>query len=194
MAPYAYSITKRMQFRGQPEEFSNIYHYDNPPGFTDFDGALNAIATTEKTIFPGTVTFLRGRAWGPTNQGPAVSETRSIIDLTGTGTASFLGQNVYNELCIVAQLYVGRGATGRKRYLRKYYHLMLMPASGDTFLGTSASIATGSRTPFENALNSLKNITVSAQSLPICTPQGDHLPVGTNATTLPIPHIRQFKQ
>ena len=124
MAPYAVSITKRITWRGSTEQFSNVYHYDTSSPITTDSGWQNLvdqIVALEKPVHYNVVTFVTSRVWGPTNAGPAASETRLIYDLTGTGTGS--GGRLYAEACVVAQFFLGRATgSGRKRFLRKYIH------------------------------------------------------------------------
>ncbi len=194
MAPYAYSITKRFTFRGAVEEFSNVYHYDHPPAFTDFDGAVDDLVEAEKLIHAPAVTFVRARAWGPTDQGPAASTTRLMRDLTGTGQLVASGGNIYKELAVVISWYVGRAPlSGRKRFLRKYIHCSARPSSSATSGGDDVLTATD-LAPFVTFASSIKTLNVNQVNLDICTPQGDHLPLNTTAAILNRMHIRQLHQ
>lgn len=198
MAPYAVSITKRITWRGTTEQFSNVYHYDTSSPITTDSGwqsLVDQIVAIEKTIHYNVVTFVTSRVWGPTNAGPAASETRLIYDLSGTGSGS--GGRIYAESAVVCQFFLGRASgTGRKRFLRKYYHSQFLPTSAagsDPTLGI-ASIAAGDKTPFTTAMNNLKTITVGGSGNDLCTPSGGHLPVGSTPQILDHLHIRQFKQ
>lgn len=199
MPPFAVSITKSVSFRGAAEEFSNVYHYDIDAPFTTEQGwrdLVDAIVALEKPVHSTLVTYKSARVWGPTNQGPNASTTRLIADLTGTGSNNG-GGVIWPELCVVGQFFVGRASgTQRKRFLRKYYHITALPASpaGSNVQDGRGALAAGDKSPTTTALNGLKNISVGGQNRPLCTPQGDHLPVGSSPQVLPWLHVRQFKQ
>lgn len=199
MAPFAVSITKRVLFRGSQEQFSNVYHYDLSTTInTDagWDDLIAAIVAKERPFHSTQVTFVEGRVWGPTNQGQLQSITRRITDLTGTGQNSGGGE-IWPELCIVASFFVGRNpATQRKRFLRKYFHVQALMAStgGSGATLGRAPLAAADKTPIANAMNDLKTITIGTAPHDLCTPQGDHLPLGSSPKVLDHLHVRQFKQ
>src|SRR5215217_594862 len=183
MAPYAVSITKSIQWRGQQENFSNVYHFDTQqPINTDagWDSLIDQIVASEKTIHSNLVTFRIGRVWGPTNQGPAASETQRIKDLSGTGSMT-VGVRIYSEAAVVAHFFVGRRAgTGRKRFLRKFFHSQGLPTSLAGADGSSGltTIAAGDKTPYAAHMNLVKSIQVGGGGNNLCTPDGTNLPAG----------------
>lgn len=196
MPPFAYAVTKRITWRGGQEEFSNVYHYDHLAGDTIFGDILDALVAKEKTIHRSDVTFVSGRAWGPTNAGQAASITRLIKEYSGAGTAP-LPAVIPPELCVVASFFVGRSpTTQRKRFLRKYFHTYGLSSgtTGDLKSLGVGTLSAADKTPIVNFMNDVKNLLVGGSNVPICTPQGDHLPLGSDPRVLDHLHVRQFKQ
>lgn len=200
---YGISITKKFTWRGVDEEFSNVYHYDlGSPITTDsgWQALADAIRDIETNVFGPKVTFLRWRAWGPTyeaaDETPELknaSITQGVGDLTGVGTAG--GADMAGELAYVASFYIGRGPKGGKRFLRKYYHstvLMDINASADQANGYTA-ISSVAKQPVIDAMNSLKTITIGGSANDLCTPGGDHLPLGSSPVVNDYLHVRQLK-
>ena len=144
MAVFGVSITKEMDWRGQKERISNVYHYHTSDGQNFPDEAVIAeVARLEKLVFANNITFVQGRTWGPTNLGPVASVTRSIVDLTGTG-AMAASSSMYRECAILISWPLGRyGTRNRHQFLRKYLHTLAThgyDASGNTaILGQPAA-------------------------------------------------------
>lgn len=123
MAVFGVSITKRIAWRGGQEEFSNVYHYHTSEGQTFPDDAvIDELVRLEKLIFASNTTFTLARTWGPTDQGPVASVTRTIRDLTGPGSAT-AHASAYRECAILVSWPLGRyGTRNRPQFLRKYLH------------------------------------------------------------------------
>lgn len=198
MAPYGIQISKQITFRGVSELFANIYHYDTGAIIdTDsgWDSLIDQIVAIEKTVYGSAVAYKEGRVFGPTNQGVAANQMRRVKDLTGNGTLVG-GGNLFAEAAVVCSFYIGRNpATGRKRFLRKFYRSQLLPSSsGGDVLGGRLPLTAADKLPYTTAMNNLKTITVGASANDLCTPQGDHLPLGSSPTILDFVHSRQLKQ
>lgn len=122
MATYAFAITKTIMWRGVQTPFSNVYHYSNLSEAADFGAILDQLRDIERPIHATTVTFIQGRAWGPTDQGQAASVTKTIKDynLAGTHVAS---SSMYREAALLLQWPLGRyGNRARPQFLRKWLH------------------------------------------------------------------------
>jgi hypothetical protein len=183
-------------FRGLPEEFSNLFHYDAPtlPTDTELSDILDQLVTQLKTVHSPLVTFVRGRVWGPTDQGPAASETRVIKDYSGVGSMATAGGAIYKECTVLVEWYLGRAPiTGRKRILKKFIHCESLPGSSAGARGEQA-IGSGNKTPFITFGNAVKNLSSGGRAFPICAPNGDHLPLATDPTVNDYLRVRQFKQ
>lgn len=129
MAVFAVSITKRITWRAQNQEFSNVYHYKTAPAEPfDDTAAINALEASEKACHSSTVAFIQARTWGPTDGAPSGSVTRQITDLTGTGTQP-AGGDFYRELAYLVYWPLGRyGSRNRPQFLRKWLHLCYLTA------------------------------------------------------------------
>jgi hypothetical protein len=114
-----------MDWRGNPQEFSNVYHYTSiglDPG--NLEGIKNTLVAAEKAIHATAITFIRARAWGPTTEGPAGNNTQGIWDLTGAGTATTDFAR-YRETAYLIYWKLGRyGSLNRMQYARKWLHTL----------------------------------------------------------------------
>lgn len=200
MAPFQFTVTMQTQWRGQAEEFSNVFHYDidvSDQGNERLELVLDAIVNNMRPIFGSEVTFVRGRVNGPTNQGAAADTMRVIKDYSGAGTrAPTSGGTIGKESAVVVSMYVGRNpATGRKRFLRKFLHVGVINSQSDPVRLGSSQLPASEITFFEDWFESMKNLTIPPDvAVPIVTPQGDGLPLNTEAVCLPYLHTRQLKQ
>jgi hypothetical protein len=124
MAVFAVSITKEINWRGGPKKISNVYHYKTGIGETFPDIAvIDKLVTEEKKIYASTVNFVRGRTWGPTEQGKSASKMREVKELAGSGNLS-PSSGFYPEFAIMLYWPLGRyGQRNRPQYLRKWHHL-----------------------------------------------------------------------
>jgi hypothetical protein len=194
MAPYGFQVTKQLTFRNSPELFSNVYHYDVDPIGPTWDAIADAVVAAERPIYPFAVSYKQVRVYGPTNGSKVDNVTQLIKDLTGSGSHATTGGLMYPELAYYVSMYVGRNpATGRKRFLRKWLHTTKR-LSGSGAVVDADLIDTTTRDMLENWFETMKNISVDGFSYPICTPQGDHLPLNTQAKAGDRLHIRQLKQ
>lgn len=125
MAVFGISITKELEWRGQQHRVSNVYHYHTSDGQTFPDSAaIDEVVRLEKLVFASAVKFVTGRTWGPTEQGPVASVTRSIKDLTGFGSVAAT-TGMYKEAAILVSWPLGRyGTRNRPQYLRKFLHTL----------------------------------------------------------------------
>lgn len=192
-------ITKSVLWRGAQEEFENVYHYDTPSGLnTDagWNDLVDAIVAIEKLFHANNVTWRQARVHGPTNTTQAEDVMRFVKDLSGTGAISG-GTLMPFEMTIVAQLYMGRSGAPyhRKTFLRKYFHVCrLTPAgSGDDALGNTA-LSTAQKDFYKGHMNSLKTITIGGFANDLCKPNGNHIPLATDAVILNYAHTRQFRR
>jgi len=198
MAPFGFQITKKVTWRGQDEFFSNVYHYDMGSTLSQAQGQamLDAIVAAERPAFGTNVTFVQGRAFGPTDQGKAANLMVAIVDYASLGTQAGTS-NMPREMTVVVDNYIGRGPAGRKQFLRKYLHICLC-SSGDI----SDQGALGNNLLGSNLLalgiqyaNRIKTISASSNQWQLCSPQGKLWNnIGDNWRTLPYAHVRQFRQ
>lgn len=173
MAPFAFAVTKRITWRGQPQEFSNVYHFDiADPGSFNFEDRLLQLRTQEVVLHAANVNFVQGRAWGPTNQGQAASTTRAIVDWSNIVGAAASNTSFYRELAFMIYWPLGRyGSKNRPQFLRKWLHLCTPFGIGGSTLTGSDPITT---TPAE-ITTYIANI---SQMGGFCGPNG-HTPISS---------------
>ncbi len=196
--PMQFTVTKSRLWRGTQEQFANVWHYNVSAGESNdtLTSLLDAIVAKEKEVFGTNVTFVQGRVNGPTNQGEALNVMRVIKDLSGAGSYNpATASTTPGESAGVCSFYVGRNpATGRKRFLRKYLHLGRIETSVADIVQGNTALDAAIKTRLKNWYESMKNMTVGASTFPICTPQGDQLPLLTPGVVLDYLHTRQLKQ
>lgn len=195
MAVFAISITKSVPWRGQVEEFSNVYHY-NTLAIEEFaDGAaIDELVAAERPVFANTITFRLARTWGPIGQGQAASVTRVVRDLTGPGTASS-ASDMYVECATLIEWPLGRyGSRNRRQFLRKWLHARHQPDGAPVgwLNGTvlHPGIA-GAELAYVNRVTSLDPPGIDGP-YELCSP-GGQTPIGP-ATIYPYLEHRQFRR
>jgi len=194
MAPFGCSIKYNVAFRGTTKRTSQVYHYDFDGPALGYEPYADAVVAGVKAILPASTSIVEARVWGPTDQGQVASVTRLIKDYNAAGTRAYSGGGVYRELAYYVSMYLGRNpATGRKRFLRKWIH------PGQTLSSTNPDLSgpvvqAAEKTVLEDWFESMKNISFGGGTVPICAPNGDHLPVLTEAVAGDRMHIRQLSQ
>lgn len=198
MAPYAVAITKSISWRDQQERFANVYHFDVDNAFNTEAGWMdlaNAVANKEKVFHGNMVSFVEATVWGPTDSSEQANLIRARGPLTGVGALT-TGTVIGPELTVTAQWYLGRNALGaRNRYLRKYYHVGILPTSGqqNAAFGQSAIVNADINTLKSN-IGALKEVAVGGVVHALCTPDGEHMPLLTDTQVLKYLHVRQFRR
>lgn len=123
MARVGISITKTMNFRGAPQEFSNVYYYDGlsgTPTETEGNALIDELVTKEKTIHSSLVTFVRGRIW---LQAGSAAANVMISQKNVSGVGSKAGVPYFDrERAFLFRLRAGSDSRGKPVYLRKWYH------------------------------------------------------------------------
>lgn len=195
---YGVQVTMSIAWKGQQEEFSNVFHYDTGNGFTnatDWDSLANSVVAELRPLYHTSVSFKRVRVYGPTDEGAIANVMELVKDLTGTGSG-LTGALMAPEMAVVADVYVGRGPRGGKQYLRKYFHSKYFPdGTGSTDSGAAVTpLQSANKTPYVTRLNNLKNILVGAVNCPICTPNGKHLPTNSTWEVNDYVSTRQFRR
>lgn len=197
MPIYGASVTKSSTFQGATEKWSNVYHYSCAAALdaTLCDNLIDQIATAEKLIHTSVATFEDGRVWevGGT---PAENETISIRDLSGGGSLTS-GTVIFKEATVVVRCDTNRNtSTGKRIYLRKYYHSLALPVA-DTTAGIGAAVlASGNKTPFQTCMETLREVTLTPGSVAVflCAPGGQVVSDTRPVTVLDYLHTRQFRR
>ena len=185
-----------MTYQGRNEVFSNVYHYSLA---TNLDVALasdlvDQIAAAEKLCHSSSVTFEDGRVWSSGGT-PAQNETIVIRDLSGTGTPAYTG-GMLGEACVVVRCDTNRNtSTGRRIYLRKYYHTNGLASSAvGMYAGITALTAT-QKGPPQTCLETVRELTLAPGSVlvTLCAPGGQQVSDSRPVTVKDYLHTRQFR-
>lgn len=187
MSVFGVTITKVMDWRGQPQQFSNVYHFNTSLGQSFDDVAvINAVKAAETPIHSNQVSFLMGRTWGPTDQGVAASKMREVVDLSGTGTAT-AASGYYRELAHLIRWPLGRyGSKNRPQYLRKWLHCVAthgFPTDGTTAMTTVPSALQ----TYIDAVTNLNPPGIMDGPMELCTAEGK-MPTGPGKTIKYLEH------
>jgi hypothetical protein len=191
---YGVAVEKEFDFRGNPERFTNIYHYRIDAAIQlDFENLADAVVARDRLVYTVGVNYKSVRVFGPTEGAASANLMRLVRDLSGGGSMSTAGASVYRELCAVVAIFVGRSpGFNRKVFVRKFIHLTGMRESGDS--PTSGALGSGSRTFFADWMNGNKQVSSGTGQFSMVTPRNVLVPAAENAFTLPYARIRQLKQ
>lgn len=129
------TIIKEFQYRGAAEEWSNTYNFNGTQPTTDADWKALALAiyASEKTLYTARCVLVRAYGYEPGNL-----HSIAQIDFTvGTplrppGTLSgAVGDPMAGDQAAWIRAKVGVSSTGKKVYIRKYYHDGMVENGGD---------------------------------------------------------------
>lgn len=194
MPIYAAATRKSANWRGHTEDWSNVYHYFCAAALdTTQAGDLAAqIVAAEKLCHTSAVTFEDTRVWEAGGT-PAENETIVIADASGTGSMSGAVQ-LYRELAVVVRCDTNRNtSTGRRIYLRKYYHAMGLPTSTSGVAEGFTALAGLNKSTFQTCLETLREVTVTGSvNVLLCAPGGQTVSDTRPVTVLDYVHVRQF--
>jgi hypothetical protein len=175
MAVFAVSITKRTQWRGKDEEFSNVYHY----WFLDLSNStaialINKLKDAEKPMHSTDVTFVEGVAWGPVGD-PSQSDKIALVEFPSTekGIAS-TATDMDREACWVVKMGTNRqDIRSRKIYLRKWLHTCSAQGAPAGWLkGTTPASAT-QQSLVQTYFDAIKDPIFGSITGNLCSPRGD---------------------
>ncbi len=186
------AITKETSWRGQQEEFSNVYNYDTSTEVTS-EQVIDAVVTAEKGVFGSNVTFKNAKAYGPVDGTKLQNVMLKQKTLTGTGQVA-TGTVAAKELSIVVMYDTGRLNTrGGRIFFRKYLHVGRLQGTDEEGAKGNQPLNTTAKELVVTYANAIKNpVGVSGASL--CDKQGRKLPVNTTGRILPNMHTRQFRR
>jgi len=191
---YGVSVEKDITFRGQVERTTNVYHYRmTAPIEADYNLLADEVVTRDKAAYPGVATYKTVRVFGPTEGSEADNLMRLTKDISGGGTRSPAGANLYPELTACVAIYVGRSPVkNRKVFVRKYIRILIAQTSNGVG-PTDALMSTAEKTFWQNWMNDNKDIG-GAVAFDMVTPQNVLVPASNNAVCLGYARIRQMHQ
>lgn len=121
------TLVKRMTYRGAPEEWSNTYHFNGttPSDDADWKALALAIHSTEKTLYISDVKLVTAYGYeAGTDNSVAQIDFTSGTPLLPAGTY-VIGGTAYkwsgDQACWI-RAKIGVSSTGKKVYIRKYFH------------------------------------------------------------------------
>lgn len=196
MPIFAAASTKSSSWRGATEKWSNVYYYFCAANIdsTQATDLAQQIVAAEKLCHSSAVTFEDVRVWEAGGT-PAENETIVIHDSSGTGSLA-VSILTWKELCLVVRCDTNRNtSTGRRIYLRKYFHTCGIPTAGAGKETGATALAAGDKTAVQTCLETLREVTVTGSvNLLLAAPGGQTVSDTRPVTVLDYPHIRQFRQ
>lgn len=130
------TLVKSFDYRGLPEEWSNTYHFTGGPTLdndTTWRDLAVSIWNEERTVMTTRTKLVRAYGYEAGND-HSVSQIEftgmAENDLNGTNDAE--GAIMAGDQAAMIRARVGSSSTGKKVYIRKYYHdVPLVGAGGD---------------------------------------------------------------
>lgn len=129
---------KSFQYRGQPEEWSNSYHFAGPNP-ADWVPVANALLNLEKLMFTEAVTFERAYCYqlDDDDSPRTVTEIAEWASTPGTfDLASIAVRSMPGDVAATVRWGTNEFTTGtrpKRIYLRKYFHGVYANAAGGDF-------------------------------------------------------------
>lgn len=138
------TIVKKFTYRGQPEEFSNTYHFSGtvPTTEASWKTLADAIIAAEKLTVTSLVTFVRAYGYEAGNEHSVAQIDYAVPPNTvvaGSYTAPASGAAPGDTVATV-RWYTGElNSRGKKIYCRKYFHNVYVGAPTPDTLITAQS-------------------------------------------------------
>lgn len=197
MGIYAVQVNKSSSFQGVTEFWSNVYHYFLATSLdvTLATDLVDQIAAAEKLCHGNLVTFEDGRVWSVGGT-PAQNETVVIRDLSGTGSMT-VSTGMWKESTVVARCDTNRNtSTGRRIYLRKYYHSCGLTSGSTNHYDGSGALTTTQTGPMKTCLETLREVSLTPGpiNVQLCAPGGQLVSDSRPVTVLSFLHTRQFRR
>jgi hypothetical protein len=121
------TIIKEFSYRGDPEEYSNTYHFEGttPTDTAAWKALADAIIAAERSCYDSTVTWVRAYGYVAGNENSVAQidyEVAPNVVLAGTGTG-WGGNKLPGDAAATTRWYTGQNSSrGKKVYCRKYWH------------------------------------------------------------------------
>jgi len=164
------TIVKSFTYRGQPEEFSNTYHFTGttPANTAAWKALADAIIAAEKLAVQPSVSFVRAYGYeAGTEHSVAQIDYAVAPNTIVVGTQPFpSGVAVPGDIALTIRWETGRlNSRGKKIYCRKYMHGALSDGA------PVDKVYTGQATAYLTFANKLIDGTLPG-SFKYCAPQG----------------------
>lgn len=128
------TIVKTMPYRGVAEEWSNTYHFDNaaqPSEEGQWSNLALAVWEEERKVLQPSVKLVRAYGYEAGNeQSVAQIEWAGAEPNDMTGTNGDPGIDMAGDQAVWIRARIGTSSTGKKVYIRKYYHDVPLGAQG----------------------------------------------------------------
>lgn len=131
------TLIKRFTYRGQAEEWSNTYHFNGttPANAAAWKTLADALKTQEATCLPPGHVYVRAYGYDAGNE-----HSVAQIDYVALGGALVEGSLITagltklpGDAAVQLRAFVGQSSTGKKVYIRKYFHgAVVDPSAPDT--------------------------------------------------------------
>lgn len=193
MGAYGVSVEKEFTFRGQPELTSNVYHYHlDVATDTAINNLADAVVLRDKAAHTADFAYKTVRVFGPTEGSKADNVMKLVKDISGNGSRSAVGPNIYPELTACVSIFVGRSPVkNRKVFVRKFIHLNILQSSSSS--ATSGLLATAEKTFWTGWMEANRAISSGGGTVNMCTPKDVDVP-DNSAVCLNYARIRQLHQ
>lgn len=133
------TLIKRFTYKGNNEEWSNTYHFTGATPATPaaWKTLADAWIAAERTVLPNSCAYVRAYGYAPGNE-----HSVAQIDYVALGGALVLGSysaagnpQAPGDSAFMIRGLVGLSTTGKKVYVRKYFHAAICtPGNGDTLV------------------------------------------------------------
>lgn len=144
MAAGGVIIVKRFTYRGQNEEFANVYHFHGSAPTTDtaWLARITDVTDLEKNCYDSSVHIVRAYGYDDTDHDAVYTHDYTALgtEIAGTLSTSGSARNP-GDAAVWVRWRTGRtNSKGKAIYLRKYFHPAWSPAgTPDTVTGSQVS-------------------------------------------------------
>lgn len=135
MANKGLKTIKRFTYRGQLEEWSNLYHFSDalPADAAAWRTLVDAFVAEEKKIFSNMTNIVRAYGYDDTDHPAIFTVDYAALSINNVGTfVPSSGPPLPGDVAATVRWATTKvNSRGRKVYLRKYYHDVYENSGGD---------------------------------------------------------------
>jgi hypothetical protein len=128
------TLIKQFDYRGLPEEWSNTYHFKGvatPDDDAAWRNLMLAFWFAEREVIQPSSVLVRAYGYDAGNEHSVAQinfEDVSLSEKTGANTDA--GVNMAGDQAVWIRAKIGTSSSGKKVYIRKYYHDVPLGATG----------------------------------------------------------------